>query len=158
MKRFPTGKYGRQSLRFFPAPFRAPLRAFAGLLFAWSEDRVLICDICDRGWCIPSGRVEPDEDSREAVIREALEEGGAIVSQVQYIGCYQICERQEVRWADCYAGTIDDLVEITVPAESRGRQLVLAHELPAVYHQWNELTSKVFDYSREVVDRSNGST
>ena len=65
MKRFPPGTYGRQRLQFFPAPFQAPLRAFAVLVFPWQDDRVLICDIEDRGWCIPSGRVEAEETSLE---------------------------------------------------------------------------------------------
>lgn len=115
---------------------------------------MLICDIADRGWCVPSGRVEPSEDSREAVVREAVEEGGAIVDGVQYIGCYQIVERHEVRWADCYAGRIAELVEITVPAESKGRQLATIDDLPSLYHQWNELTAKLFQYSQEVIERA----
>lgn len=153
MRRFPSGRYGKQTLKFFPAPFRAPLRAFAALLFAWQDGKVLICDIADRGWCVPSGRVEPNEDSREAVEREALEEGGALLRGVQYIGCYQIFERQEVRWADCYAGLVDRLVEITVPAESKGRRLIAPEELPDIYHQWNDLTQMVFQFSYEVVAR-----
>ena len=97
------------------------------------DDRVLICNIEDRGWCIPSGRVEPDETSLEAVIREALEEGGAELEQVQYIGCYHISERQEVRWADVYAARVVRLGEIRMTEESLGRKLVTMGELPAIY-------------------------
>ena len=61
--KFPCGQYGRQKLEFYPAPFRSPLRAFAALVFPWHEEQVLLCNICDRGWCIPSGRVEPNESS-----------------------------------------------------------------------------------------------
>jgi 8-oxo-dGTP diphosphatase len=154
VKNFPTGKYGRQTLRFYPAPFRAPLRAFAVLLFAWREDKVLICDIADRGWTVPSGRVEPSEDSREAVLREALEEGGAVLRFAHYMGCYQILERKEVRWADCYAGEIEQLVGISIPDESRDRRLVRLEELPDVYHVWNELTERVFVHSKDMVARS----
>ena len=86
LKRFPSGQYGRQRLHFYPAPFRAPLRAFAGLVFPWMGGRVLLANIEGRGWCIPSGRVEPNESSAEAVRREALEEAGAILTDVQYMG------------------------------------------------------------------------
>jgi 8-oxo-dGTP diphosphatase len=154
LKRFPSGKYGRQTLRFFPAPFRAPLRAFAVLVFAWQGDRVLVCDISDRGWTVPSGRVEPDEESRQAVEREAMEEGGAVLSGVQYIGCYQITERRETRWADCYAARIESLQDIALPVESLGRKLVTLDELPATYHLWNELTERVFRHSREIAERA----
>lgn len=154
MKRYPSGTYGRQRLEFHPAPFRAPLRAFAGLVFAWKDDKVLICDIDGRGWCIPSGRVEPYENSLEAVCREALEEGGALLGCVQYLGCYRISEKREVRWADCFAATVCDLVEITRKDESRGRKLVTVEELPTLYHLWNPLTERLFELSREVVLRN----
>jgi len=118
------------------------------------DGKVLICDIEDRGWCIPSGRVEPDETSLEAVKREALEEGGAELADVQYIGCYQITERQEVRWADVYAARVGKLVDITMTEESLGRKLVTMEELPTVYHLWTPLTEMVFVHSREILDRS----
>jgi 8-oxo-dGTP diphosphatase len=154
MRKFPSGQYGRQTLQFYPAPFRAPLRAFAGLVFPWHGECVLLCDIEDRGWCIPSGRVEANETSLQAVQREAVEEAGAILEHVQYIGCYRICERREVRWADVYAAGVKDFVEIGMTEESKGRQLVTLDELPAIYHEWNELTLRVFEYSREVLARA----
>lgn len=153
MKKFPAGKYGRQTLQFFPAPFRAPLRAFAALVFPWMDDRVLVCNIADRGWCIPSGRVEPLEASLETVHREAQEEAGAILGQVQYIGCYQITERREVRWADCYAANVLELTEIGLPQESLARDFYTLEQLPSVYHNWNELTDQVFRHSFEIVQR-----
>lgn len=150
MKRFPTGKYGRQTLRFYPAPFRAPLRAFAGLVFPWRGERVLLCDILGRGWCIPSGRVEPEEESMEAVRREAMEEAGAYLDDLQYIGCYEIIERNETRWADCYTASVGDLTEIQIKTESRARQFFLMEELPESYHIWNDLTEDVFRHAYEV--------
>lgn len=150
MKRFPTGKYGRQTLRFHPAPFRAPLRAFAGLVFPWRGERVLLCDISGRGWCIPSGRVEPEEESIQAVKREAMEEAGAQLDDVQYIGCYEIIERSETRWADCFTASVGMLSEIQATQESRARQFFLLAELPESYHVWNELTEDVFRHAYEV--------
>ncbi len=152
-RRFPEGVYGRQRLRFFPAPFRAPLRSFAALVFAWYEGKVLLCDIDGRGWCIPSGKVEPDETSVEAVRREAIEEAGAVLSDVQYIGCYHIQERREVRWADCFTACVEDLVEIGMKEESHGRKLVSIEDLPTIYHVWTPLTEAVFEHSREVLQR-----
>lgn len=147
------GRFGRQRLEFFPAPYRAPLRAFAALVFPWYGDNVLICNIEDRGWCIPSGRVEPDETSCEAALREAQEEAGALLRDVQYLGCYRVTERNEVRWVDVYAAHVEDLVEIGIPDESLGRKFVCLSELPDIYHLWNELTHEVFLYSKEVLER-----
>ncbi len=153
MKRFPSGEYGRQRLQFYPAPFHAPLRAFIGLVFPWEGEQVLIADICGRGWCIPSGRVEVGETSLDAVRREAQEEAGALLSDIQYIGCYQISERQEIRWADCYVARIAELVEIGMQEESKGRRLATLEELPDIYHLWNPLTKMVFEHSKEILDR-----
>lgn len=118
------------------------------------DGSILLCNIEDRGWCIPSGRVEPHETSHEAVIRESLEEAGAILEDVQYIGCYQISERQEVRWADLYCARVERLVEITMTEESLGRKLVTMEDLPSIYHLWTPLMEMVFEHAREIMDRS----
>lgn len=153
MRRFPSGKYGRQTLQFHPAPFQAPLRAFAGLVFPWRNEEVLLCDIAGRGWCIPSGRVEWDEESLAAVRREALEEAGALLNNLQYIGCYQITDKMETRWADCYTSGVEELVEIQIREESFGRRFFKMDELPEHYHIWNELTNQVFQHAFEVYQR-----
>jgi 8-oxo-dGTP diphosphatase len=153
LKRFPSGRYGRQRLEFFEAPFRAPLRSFAALVFPWSDGKVLICNIEDRGWCIPSGRVEPDESSIEAAAREAREEAGAILQDIIYLGCYRISERNEVRWADVFAARVKELIDIPEGSESVGRMLVDFEDLPGIYHLWNELTEAVFRRSDEVLRR-----
>lgn len=85
--------------------------------------------------------------------REAIEEAGANLKDLQYIGCYQISERREVRWADCYVAKVDDLCEITIPEESHGRALFGMDELPEIYHIWNPLTEQVFLHAREILRR-----
>lgn len=153
MKTF-CGDYGRQKLTFYKAPFKTPLRAFAVLLFAWRGDEVVVCDILDRGWCVPSGRVEPGEDSLHAVCREAREEAGLCLTGVTYIGCYKIDDRSETRWADCFAARVGELKEIEKPDESLGVRLVKLDKLPCLYHLWNDVTECVFKYSYEVIQRS----
>ena len=154
VKKFPCGSYGRQSLQFFAAPYKAPLRAFAALVFPWQDEMILLCNIGDRGWCIPSGRVEPNETSLEAVKREAKEEAGAEIDSVQYIGCYKICEKGEVRWADVYVANVAGLGEISMPEESLGRQFVSREDLPNVYYEWTELTKCVFEHAYEIMVRA----
>lgn len=153
MKRFPCGKYGRQTLEFFPAPFKAPLRAFAALVFCWKDEKVLLCNICDRGWCIPSGRVEPFEDPIAAARREAMEEAGAHLATIQYLGCYRITEKTEVRWADVFVADVASLTDIGCPEESLGCQLVERPALPEIYYCWTDLNAELFDYSYEVIQR-----
>ena len=138
---------------FHAAPYRAPLRAFAALVFCWHEEKVLLCDIEDRGWCIPSGRVEPFEEPLEAARREAVEEAGAILRDIQYLGCYRVTERRELRWLDVFVAEVDSLCEIQCPEESRGRQLVTTDQLPEIYYNWSPLIAEVFEYSQEVMKR-----
>lgn len=153
MQRFPSGKFGRQRLEFFPAPYQAPIRAFAALAICWKDNTVLLCDIEDRGWCIPSGRVEPFETSINAAKREAVEEAGACLSAIQYLGCYRVSERSEVRWVDVFVAEVESLGEIECPEESLGRKFVETHELPQIYHLWNPLTEAVFGHAQTVVQR-----
>jgi 8-oxo-dGTP diphosphatase len=89
----------------------------------------------------------------EAVRREALEEAGAQLDDIQYIGCYHISERQEVRWADCYVAKVIELGEIERKDESKGRRWATLEELPAIYHLWNPLTRMVFEHSYEILQR-----
>jgi 8-oxo-dGTP diphosphatase len=114
----------------------------------------VLCNIADRGWCVPSGRVEPGEASDEAARREALEEAGVTLDRLQYIGCYKIDERGESRWADCFTAAVGEMVEIGLPEESLGRQAMDLAEVPAIYHLWNDLTAKVFEHARAVQSRS----
>jgi 8-oxo-dGTP diphosphatase len=153
VRKFPSEKFGRQRLQFFPAPYRAPLRAFAALVFPWVDDQLLLCNIQDRGWTIPSGRVEPAESSSEAAEREALEEAGAILQDMQYVGCYRVTERGDVRWADVFTARVAGLVEIAAGSESLGRRLVRIEDVPQTYHMWGPLLAEVCGQAREVILR-----
>lgn len=148
------GKWGQQTLNFYPAPYRAPVRAFAALLFPWSGSKILVCDILDRGWCVPSGRVEPSESSLDAALREAREEAGAEVGDSQYIGCYRIADKTQIRWADCYVGRVVTLGEIGKPEESRGCTLMDLAQMAEHYHLWNDLTEQVVAHSFAVLTRA----
>lgn len=85
--------------------------------------------------------------------REAVEEGGAVLRQVQYIGCYRVTERKELRWLDVFVAEVDSLGEIGCPDESLGRKLVSEDELPGLYYNWSPLIAEVFDHSRDVINR-----
>lgn len=151
--RFPCGKWGRRQLIFHPAPTRAPYRPFAAMVFVWSDDKALLCRIPGRGWCIPSGRVEGTETAEDAARREAFEEGGVLLDDVRYLGCYQINDGNNVTYAEAFTAHIAKLVDIPGDSESRARLLVDREDLPCCYHNWDSLAEAVFDLSREVVAR-----
>src|SRR5258708_10679652 len=49
----------------------------AVVVFAWFEGGFVLANIVGRGWCTPSGRVEPGETLPQTAIRETREETGA---------------------------------------------------------------------------------
>ena len=153
MKKFPAGRWGRMAMCFHQAPLRAPFRPFAAMVFAWLDGKVLLCNIPDRGWCIPSGRVEACEDSVEAAHRETLEEGGALIENLRYLGCYEIFSKRKTMWAEAYSANIKELVDIPEGSESQERKLVEAKKLPCCYHMWDPLTEAVFEHARSVSER-----
>ncbi len=140
-------------MEFHPAPFRPPHRAFAALIFPWREGKILLAQIPDRGWCIPSGRVEAGETAREAAEREALEEAGARMDPIVFLGAYKLIDGGDVRWAEVFAGQVQDVRPISTGFESLGRRWVEPCELPDLYHEWNPLIEAVFAYSQEALRR-----
>ena len=113
----------------------------------------MICEIPGRGWCVPSGRVEPDEEAAQAAEREAFEEGGAEIENVRYLGCYRITGRGNTRWAEAFSARITRLVGIPGGSESTGRKLVEICELPEMYHFWDRLAEVVFRHAKEIAER-----
>lgn len=122
-------------------------------MFVWDGDKVLLTNIPGRGWCIPSGGVEPEEDAKDAAIRETMEEGGAKVNSVTYLGCYRVTEKGHTRWASAFVSRLESLVDIPAGSEATDRMLATMEELPRVYHQWDALFEAVFRYSSEVIHR-----
>jgi 8-oxo-dGTP diphosphatase len=153
VKRFPCGSYGKAKLTFHAAPLKSPIRAFAALVVPIRGEEVLLANIGDRGWCIPSGRVEPFEESLETARRECIEEAGAHLRCLQYMGHYRIQEKEEVRYADLFVAKVEGLCEISMPQESLGRRFVHRSSLEAVYYNWDDLIASVFDYAFEIIGR-----
>ncbi|MBL1150998.1 MAG: NUDIX hydrolase [Armatimonadetes bacterium] len=153
MRRFPTGRWQKRQLEFQPAPARPPFKPFAALMFVWDGDKVLLTNIPGRGWCIPSGGVEPEEDPKDAAIRETMEEGGAEVTCVTYLGCYRVIEKGHTRWASAFVSRLASFVDIPSDSEATDRRLATMEELPDIYHHWDALLEAVFRYSSEVIHR-----
>lgn len=149
---FPSALIGGTLVEFFPAPAGCPDPRFA-LVFVWSGDQVLLADIPGRGWCIPSGRIEPGESAEQAARREALEETGAELNNLEYLGCNRLVAGDGYVWATNFVADIAVLLPMPDGSESRGRLLSQLEELPGLYYAWNPLTEAVFEYSWQAIQR-----
>jgi len=154
--KFPAGRWKRQQMLFHPAPSRAPMRPFAVVVFAWEGDRVLLCDIPGRGWTVPSGRVEPHEDPREAARREAYEEAGATLGCLHELGHFQLCSGGTRRFVASYTTRLVETCCIPEGTESRGCRLATIEELSDLYHLWDPLMERVFPFALEVLELAEG--
>lgn len=135
-------------MEFFPAPFQAPGAPFAVLVFIWQNDKVLLAHIRGRGWCIPSGRIEPGESPTQAAFRESLEEVSADIANPIPIGYFKITNKNVVRWALAFTSSVVSLNDFIPTPESANRKLFSQSQLPEIYYLWNPLTEAVFQYAR----------
>jgi 8-oxo-dGTP diphosphatase len=148
---FPTVRWKRE-WAFFVAADALPADGTpqpAALVFPFYGDRVALADIATRGWCIPSGHVEPGETPEEAVRREALEEAGVVLGETLCLGYFVLrsAEDDSVRFAPTYIADVRALEDIPPGSESRGRQLVPVEEIADLYFSWDALLAAVFEYA-----------
>ncbi|MBS1707236.1 MAG: NUDIX hydrolase [Armatimonadetes bacterium] len=117
------------------------------LVFAWSSGQVLLSDILGRGWCVPSGRVEPGESAEIAVRRELLEESGCSVGQIMLAGEFVIGKPGEETVAHAFVA--QGWTEEGPPTgnDSQGRRACALDELPTIYFEWNSLYEAVFAFT-----------
>jgi len=146
---------GRQ-MQFVPSapPSSATARYVVVLIIdKGTPPRFLIANIAGRGYCTPSGRIEPNEPIEQAARREAYEETGAIVCDLQLLGYYRLqpCSTDEPD--ECVAPVFVTQLERLEPlpdgSESRGVRWATLNELPALYYQWSPLVEAVFRYASE---------
>ncbi|MCU0316908.1 MAG: NUDIX domain-containing protein [Fimbriimonadaceae bacterium] len=156
MKEFPLGEWGGESMRFFAAPTMPSNSPFAVLVFPWRGSMILLADILDRGWTIPSGRIQAGEPPESAAHREAWEECGARLQDLTYLGCYCI---GETRWSLVFNASVAGVNEIpeAFRHESRETAWFELTDLPEIYSSWNPLIKAVFDYAFSLRPEMQGS-
>ena len=88
------------------------------------QDRWLLTKHRERGLEFPGGKVEFGETPREAAIREVLEETGAEIEKLQFIGQYKVFSEDEVIVKNIYFAEIKSINEQSHYFETEGPRLI----------------------------------
>ena len=129
-------------------------KLWAVLVFVFYGDKIVLADIAGRGWCIPSGKIEPGETIDEAAERECWEETGALLrpQRRRLIGCYRLVKRdaaQTVRYCPVFVAEASGLEPIPAGSESQGVFFAAVEEVADLYFHWDALMAAVFSYADE---------
>ena len=150
---FPTVRWKNERATFVPAQSEdeepAGVPRPAALVFPFYGDRVVLADIETRGWCIPSGHLEAGETAEDAVRRESIEEAGAVLGRVLYVGYFILTDigSGAVRHAPTFIAEVSAIGAIPDGTESRGAYLAPVEDIAAMYFAWDDLLAGVFAHA-----------
>lgn len=139
-------------MSFSPEPLPG-VEPWACLVFAFLPGGAIVCNIRDRGWTIPSGRVEPEEDPESCARRELLEEAGAICERLVPLGQFRFDRDGKVRHSNAYLAVKPEITQAPQMESLEVKTMPLS-ELPLQYAFWNPLSEAVFEYALFFRDRS----
>lgn len=120
------------------------------VVFARHTEGFVLAEIPGRGWCTPSGHIEPGETHLEAALRETREEIGAALQDARPIGRFLLTDaRGRQTSAPAYAGRVEAFGHLPPGSEARGVRVAAVEELPRIYYRWDALLEKVFAYAEQ---------
>lgn len=144
---FPHVFWGEDHVTFLPGVMvESPVWA---LVFPFYGDKLVLAQIPGRGWCIPSGRIEPGETVEEGARREVWEESGATLSRMALLGTFPLTNKTTgaVHYGVVYLGDVANLEDLPEGTESEGRLLIPMEDAENTYFAWDALLAAVFDYA-----------
>jgi 8-oxo-dGTP diphosphatase len=149
---FPCVTWGERVVTFrphSPAPSSNDSKPYAALVFAFDEDRIVLANIRDRGWCVPGGRIEPGEKPEDAARREAWEEAGLCLGELTPLG--QTVELPddgpERVLAIGYTARVTGFEPLPPTFESSEIRLARREDIAECYFRWDALMAAMFDYA-----------
>lgn len=121
------------------------------IAFATVGSAFLLGNVRGRGWCTPSGHVESNEEPEAAARREAMEETGADLGDLQLAGhfCFTYDDGRTAR-LPAFAGTITERGPIPAGSETTEARAAALDELPYLYYRWDPLLEAVFLYAAQL--------
>ncbi len=153
MAQFPIDHNDDQIMEFHPSPFKTDA-PFAVISFVWQNESVLLSHITNRGWCVPSGRIEQNETQCAAAMRETFEEAAAHIKNPIAIGTFKITDKSTTKYAVATTSLLDSLDPFVPNSESTERILCPISKLPEIYYLWTPLTEAVFIHSLKMIRSS----
>lgn len=140
------------TLRRGPLPQTATPVPYA-LAMVVSERRFVVCHIQGRGWCVPSGRIEPGETAEQAARREAREEAGAELGHCVNYAYYEVNRTGELSYVPLFVAPLVSLGRLP-ECESSSVRLATLEELPDLYYFWNDTLAEAFGSALETPNRA----
>ncbi len=110
------------------------------LVFAFYEQKLLCTVNTERGIELPGGKIEPNETSIAAAIRETYEETGYALSAIKKIGQYTV---NETLVKDIYVATVEQFVTEMLGGSVGGSMLL--EEIPATLKDRPEFSRYLYD-------------
>ena len=142
---FPKAKWGSYSAEFVHST-RAPVTHV--VVFPFYGDLIVLAEIINRGWCIPSGHIEPGETPEMAVHRESTEEAGIELGPLTQLGAFVLtAEDGTAGAANAYIATVTKMHDAPTGSDSAGRALFRVEDVSETYYHWDELLDSAFQYA-----------
>ncbi len=150
---FPTVRWGDDTVDFLPGSRSEGIESFAALVFPFYGDRVMLARIAGRGWCVPSGRVEPGESAEATARREAHEESGLVLGTLHLLGHYRYRQpNRPDRYSSLFIADVGRVEPFEPGLESLERNWFAVEDVAELYYARDPLLDAVFDLAWRMRD------
>ena len=145
MTEFPRAKWGNYRAEFVHVT-DAPVTHV--VVFPFYGDLIVLAEIINRGWCIPSGHIEPEETPEVAAHRESMEEAGIELGSLTQLGAFVLtAENGTAGAANAYIATVTKMHDAPTGTDSQGRALFRVEDVAETYYHWDELLDAAFQFA-----------